>query len=69
MHYIIFNIKENDWQAIKDSFIEDKEKENAMKITNILRLQRSFRDNLKNDYKMAFENQKKIWEQIPIYEL
>ncbi len=67
--YLIYDIKEKQINYLKECFVEDKEKNNASSIPNIVWLKNLITENFENQYNQAYDIELKKWENIPIYDL
>ena len=69
INYLIFDIKEKEYNPIKKEFLTDKEIKSAFKIKNMTVINKLSNDNLKNRYDKAYEIELKRFDEIGIYDV
>ena len=69
INYLIFDIKEKEYNPIKKEFLTDKERKSAFKIKNMAVINKLSNDNLKNRYDKAYEIELKRFDEIGIYDI
>lgn len=69
INYLIFDIKEKEYNPIKKEFLTDKERKSAFKIKNMAVINKLSNDNLKNRYDKAYEIELKRFDEIGIYDV
>ena len=67
--YLIYDIKQKDYNPIKKEFLTDKEIKSAFKIKNMSVINKLSNDNLKNRYDKAYEIELKRFDEIGIYNI
>lgn len=69
IRYIIYDFQNNTWNWIRDEFLEDSDKKNSTSITNLVRLKKIGSETFENQYKAAFEFEKKKWDEISVFNM
>lgn len=67
--YLIFDIKQKEYNPIKKELLTDKERKSAFKIKNMTVINKLSNDNLKNRYEKAYEIELKRFDEIGIYDI
>ena len=69
INYLVFDIKQKEYNPIKKEFLTDKERKSAFKIKNMAVINKLSTDNLKNRYDKAYEIELKRFDEIGIYDV